>query len=100
MPKKEVPAPAAEAVAGPSVAKDEPKAPEDPAVDSKPVSGPSEVMENSPVLPKRLEKRNSIHLFFKNLVGRICNPSQSNLQPLDGLGNSYDCELYFTMKCH
>lgn len=69
MPKKEVPAPAAEAVAGPSVAKDEPKAPEDPAVDSKPVSGPSEVMENSPVLPKRLEKRNSIHLFFKNLVG-------------------------------
>ncbi|XP_071021892.1 neurofilament heavy polypeptide-like isoform X1 [Oncorhynchus clarkii lewisi] len=67
VPKKEVPAPAAEAVAEPSVAKDEPKAPEDPAVDSKPVSGPSEVMENSPVLPKRLEKRNSIHLFFKNL---------------------------------
>ncbi|XP_014002469.1 fibrous sheath CABYR-binding protein isoform X4 [Salmo salar] len=70
VPKKEVPAPAAEAVAGPSVAKDEPKAPEDPAVDSKPVSGPSEVMENSPVLPKRLEKRNSIHLFFKNLGKR------------------------------
>ncbi|KAM9431042.1 uncharacterized protein ACWYII_018363 isoform 2-T2 [Salvelinus alpinus] len=70
VPKKEVPAPAAEAVAGPSVAKDEPKVPEDPAVDSKPVSGPSEVMENSPVLPKRLEKRNSIHLFFKNLGKR------------------------------
>ncbi|XP_029576234.1 proteoglycan 4 [Salmo trutta] len=70
VPKKEVPAPAAEAVAGPSVAKDEPKAPEDPAVDSKLVSGPSEVMEDSPVLPKRLEKRNSIHLFFKNLGKR------------------------------
>ncbi|XP_055747733.1 proteoglycan 4-like [Salvelinus fontinalis] len=70
VPKKEVPAPAAEAVAGPSVAKDEPKVPEDPAVDSKPLSGPSEVMENSPVLPKRLEKRNSIHLFFKNLGKR------------------------------
>ncbi|KAK6308351.1 hypothetical protein J4Q44_G00216220 [Coregonus suidteri] len=69
-PKKEAPAPAAEAVAGPSVAKDEPKAPEAPAVDSKPVSGPSEGVENSPVLPKRLEKRNSIHLFFKNLGKR------------------------------
>ncbi|XP_035595991.1 skin secretory protein xP2-like isoform X8 [Oncorhynchus keta] len=70
VPKKEVPAPAAEAVAEPSVAKDEPKVPEDPAMDSKPVSEPSEIMENSPVLPKRLEKRNSIHLFFKNLGKR------------------------------
>ncbi|XP_029578568.1 breast carcinoma-amplified sequence 1 isoform X3 [Salmo trutta] len=69
-PKKEAPAPAAEAVAGPSVAKEEPKAPEIPAVDSKPASGPSEGGDNSPVLPKRLEKRNSIHLFFKNLGKR------------------------------
>ncbi|CAB1336629.1 unnamed protein product [Coregonus sp. 'balchen'] len=73
-PKKEAPAPApalaAEAAAGPSVAKEEPKAPEIPAVDSKPASGPSEGGENSPVLPKRLEKRNSIHLFFKNLGKR------------------------------
>ncbi|XP_023861543.1 myristoylated alanine-rich C-kinase substrate isoform X4 [Salvelinus sp. IW2-2015] len=69
-PKKEAPAPAAEAIAGPSVAKEEPKAPEIPAVDSKPASGPSEGGDNSPVLPKRLEKRNSIHLFFKNLGKR------------------------------
>ncbi|XP_021421721.1 skin secretory protein xP2 isoform X2 [Oncorhynchus mykiss] len=69
-PKKEAPAPAADAIAGPSVAKEEPKAPEIPAVDSKPASGPSEGGDNSPVLPKRLEKRNSIHLFFKNLGKR------------------------------
>ncbi|XP_038866611.1 breast carcinoma-amplified sequence 1 [Salvelinus namaycush] len=69
-PKKEAPAPATEAIAGPSVAKEEPKAPEIPAVDSKPASGPSEGGDNSPVLPKRLEKRNSIHLFFKNLGKR------------------------------
>ncbi|XP_035594932.1 skin secretory protein xP2 isoform X3 [Oncorhynchus keta] len=69
-PKKEAPAPAADAIAGPSVAKEEPKAPEIPAVDSKPASGPTEGGDNSPILPKRLEKRNSIHLFFKNLGKR------------------------------
>nr|XP_046221890.1 RE1-silencing transcription factor-like isoform X3 [Oncorhynchus gorbuscha] len=69
-PKKEAPAPAADAIAGPSVSKEEPKAPEIPAVDSKPASGPTEGGDNSPILPKRLEKRNSIHLFFKNLGKR------------------------------
>ncbi|XP_024239884.1 translation initiation factor IF-2 isoform X4 [Oncorhynchus tshawytscha] len=69
-PKKEAPAPAADAIAGPSVAKEEPKAPQIPAVDSKPASGPTEGGDNSPILPKRLEKRNSIHLFFKNLGKR------------------------------
>nr|XP_029478351.1 skin secretory protein xP2-like isoform X3 [Oncorhynchus nerka] len=69
-PKKEAPALAADAIAGPSVAKEEPKAPEIPAVDSKPASGPTEGGDNSPILPKRLEKRNSIHLFFKNLGKR------------------------------
>ncbi|XP_019906938.1 breast carcinoma-amplified sequence 1 [Esox lucius] len=69
-PKKEAPAQAAEVIAGPSVAKEEPKIPEAPAVNSKPVSGPPEDGENTPVLSKRLEKRNSIHLFFKNLGKR------------------------------
>ncbi|KAJ8016951.1 hypothetical protein DPEC_G00012690 [Dallia pectoralis] len=69
-PKKEAPAPAAEVIAGPSVAKEESKIPEAPAVNNKPVSGPPENVENTPVHSKRLEKRNSINLFFKNLGKR------------------------------
>ncbi|KAL1020599.1 hypothetical protein UPYG_G00002230 [Umbra pygmaea] len=64
-PKKEASAPVAEVVAGPSVAKEEPKISEAPAVSASPEGG-----ENSPVLSKRLEKRNSINLFFKNLGKR------------------------------
>ncbi|XP_029911523.1 breast carcinoma-amplified sequence 1 [Myripristis murdjan] len=71
-PKKETPAPpAAAAESVPTAkAKEEPKAaaksPEA-TTDNKSVSGTSQSGDDAANVPKKLEKRNSIHLFFKNL---------------------------------
>ncbi|KAM4609777.1 breast carcinoma-amplified sequence 1 isoform 2-T2 [Polymixia lowei] len=69
-PKKDTPAPpAATEVAQTMKAKDEPKAamsPEAP-VDNKSASGAFQGGDESANIPRKLEKRNSIHLFFKNL---------------------------------
>ncbi|XP_056129526.1 breast carcinoma-amplified sequence 1 [Lampris incognitus] len=69
--KKVTPAPAAASEAAQTVkAKEEPKSctksPEAP-VDNKSVSGASQGGDESANIPRKLEKRNSIHLFFKNL---------------------------------
>ena len=70
-PKKPTPAPAAGAEAAQTVkAKDEPKAAaksSEAAVDNKPASD-AQAGDDAAKGPKKLEKRNSIHLFFKNLV--------------------------------
>ncbi|CAK6971906.1 breast carcinoma-amplified sequence 1 isoform X22 [Scomber scombrus] len=70
-PKKATPAPAAGAEAAQTVkAKDEPKAAaksSEAAVDNKPASDASQAGDDAAKGPKKLEKRNSIHLFFKNL---------------------------------
>ncbi|XP_061591178.1 breast carcinoma-amplified sequence 1 isoform X6 [Cololabis saira] len=69
-PKKTTAPPAAEA-AHAAKAKEEPKAAAaksaDAAAENKPASVASQAGEDAPHVPKRLEKRNSIHLFFKNL---------------------------------
>ncbi|KAI3357784.1 hypothetical protein L3Q82_016174, partial [Scortum barcoo] len=71
-PKKAAPAPAAAAEAAQSVkAKEEPKAAaksSEAAADSKLASVASQAGYDAAEVPKKLEKRNSIHLFFKNLV--------------------------------
>uniref|UniRef100_UPI003AAF9B17 breast carcinoma-amplified sequence 1 isoform X3 n=1 Tax=Centroberyx gerrardi TaxID=166262 RepID=UPI003AAF9B17 len=70
-PKKETPAPPAAAEAVQTVkAKEEPKAAAKSAeapVDNKSVSGASQSGDDAANVPRKLEKRNSIHLFFKNL---------------------------------
>lgn len=71
-PKKATPAPAAAAEAAQTVkAKEEPKAktPET-VVDNNPASVASQAGDDAANVPKKLEKRNSIHLFFKHLVRR------------------------------
>ncbi|CAG6021900.1 unnamed protein product [Menidia menidia] len=70
-PKKMTPTPPAEAEAAQAVkAKEEPKAaaksPEA-VVESKPASVASQSGDDAPNVPRKLEKRNSIQLFFKNL---------------------------------
>ncbi|XP_038577812.1 breast carcinoma-amplified sequence 1 isoform X2 [Micropterus salmoides] len=68
-PKKATPAPAAEAA--PTVkAKEEPKPAaksSEAVVDSKPASVATQAADEAANVPRKLEKRNSIHLFFKNL---------------------------------
>ncbi|KAF7669485.1 hypothetical protein LDENG_00189560 [Lucifuga dentata] len=71
-PKKATPAPPAAPEAVQTVkAKEEPKAAAKTAevgADNKPASGAPQPGDDSPNIPKKLEKRNSIHLFFKNLT--------------------------------
>ncbi|XP_054601669.1 breast carcinoma-amplified sequence 1 isoform X9 [Nothobranchius furzeri] len=63
--------PAAEAEAAPAIkAKDEPKAAakhSEAAVDNKPASAACPAGDDAASVPRKLEKRNSIQLFFKNL---------------------------------
>uniref|UniRef100_UPI0037E8389D breast carcinoma-amplified sequence 1 isoform X6 n=1 Tax=Semicossyphus pulcher TaxID=241346 RepID=UPI0037E8389D len=66
-PKKAAPAPAAAAEA--AKAKDEPKAAaktSEAVVDNKPASAASQAAEAAANVPKKLEKKNSINLFFKS----------------------------------
>lgn len=63
--------PAATEAAQAVKAKEEPKPAaksSEAVVDNKPVSAASQAGEEAVNLPKKLEKRNSIQLFFKNLV--------------------------------
>ncbi|XP_008285825.1 breast carcinoma-amplified sequence 1 isoform X6 [Stegastes partitus] len=70
-PKKATPTPPAAAEATQAVkAKEEPKAaakPSEAVVDNKPALVASQAGDDAANVPKRLEKRNSIQLFFKNL---------------------------------
>ncbi len=69
-PKKETPAapPVAEA-APPAKAKEEPKPAGAPAPQAAPDNKSADSTENdSPNMPRKLEKRNSLQLFFKTLV--------------------------------
>lgn len=74
-PKKATPVPAAAAEAAQTVkAKEEPKAAaksSEAVVDNKPASVASQAGDDAANVPRKLEKRNSIHLFFKNLVRRM-----------------------------
>ncbi|KAL3974912.1 hypothetical protein ACER0C_023538 [Sarotherodon galilaeus] len=70
-PKKVTPTPPAAAEAAQAVkAKEEPKVAaksSEQAADNKPASVPSQAGDDAASVPKKLEKRNSIQLFFKNL---------------------------------
>lgn len=86
-PKKATPAPAAgapEAVKAKEEPKGAPKSSEA-AVDNKPASVAPQAGDDAANVPKKLEKRNSIQLFFKNLVRR------ATLFPL----NMADCLFWF-----
>ncbi|XP_005918891.1 breast carcinoma-amplified sequence 1 isoform X5 [Haplochromis burtoni] len=71
-PKKVTPTPPAAAEAAQAVkAKEEPKVAaksSEQAADNKPASVPSQAGDDAASVPKKLEKRNSIQLFFKNLT--------------------------------
>ena len=71
-PKKATPAPAAAAEGAQTVkAKEEPKGAaksSEAAADNKPASVASQAGDDAANVPKKLEKRNSIQLFFKALV--------------------------------
>ncbi|XP_039893947.1 breast carcinoma-amplified sequence 1 isoform X4 [Simochromis diagramma] len=71
-PKKVTPTPPAAAEAAQAVkAKEEPKVAaksSEQAADNKPASVPSQAGDDAACVPKKLEKRNSIQLFFKNLT--------------------------------
>ncbi|XP_023248803.1 proteoglycan 4-like isoform X5 [Seriola lalandi dorsalis] len=69
-PKKATPAPAAATTAEAAKTKEEPKAAaksSEVVVDNKQASVASQAGDDAANVPKKLEKRNSIHLFFKNL---------------------------------
>lgn len=94
-PKKATPAPAAAAEAAQTAkTKEEPKAAaksSEGAADNKPASAAPQAGDEPASVPKKLEKRNSIHLFFKNLVRRQSLSLQPCLEnivaaspPLDG----------------
>ena len=76
-PKKETAAPPAAAEAAPNTkAKEEPKAATKTAeasVEIKPSSEAAQGGDESAKAPKKLEKRNSINLFFKTLVGNFAS---------------------------
>ncbi|XP_044066638.1 breast carcinoma-amplified sequence 1 isoform X23 [Siniperca chuatsi] len=82
-PKKATPAPAAAAEAAQTVkAKEEPKVAaksSEAAVDNKPASAASQAGDDAASVPRKLEKRNSIHLFFKNL-GQKRNSTDAGVQ--------------------
>lgn len=71
-PKAAPPAPATAAETAQTVkAKEESKVKTvEMVVDNKPVSGASQAADDAANIPKKVEKRNSIQLFFKNLVRR------------------------------
>lgn len=94
-PKKATPAPAAAAAeaAQTAKAKEEPKPAaksSEAAADNKPPAVASQTGDDAASVPKKLEKRNSIQLFFKILVRRsftLSNPpARYNVasSPLDG----------------
>lgn len=66
-PKKATSAPGAAGASGAAEAKEEPKAAAAAGVDNKQASAASQAGDDAANVPKKLEKRNSIHLFFKNL---------------------------------
>ncbi|XP_036958853.1 breast carcinoma-amplified sequence 1 isoform X3 [Acanthopagrus latus] len=82
-PKKATPAPAAAAEAAQTAkTKEEPKAAaksSEAAADNKPASAAPQAGDEPASVPKKLEKRNSIHLFFKNL-GQRRNSSEAGVQ--------------------
>nr|XP_046253611.1 breast carcinoma-amplified sequence 1 isoform X6 [Scatophagus argus] len=82
-PKKATPAPAAATEAPqPVKAKEEPKAvakSSEASVDSKPVSVASPAGDDVASVPKKLEKRNSIQLFFK-ILGQKRNSTDAGVQ--------------------
>ncbi|XP_030280001.1 breast carcinoma-amplified sequence 1 isoform X7 [Sparus aurata] len=82
-PKKATPAPAAAAEAAQTAkAKEEPKAAaksSEAAGDSKAASAAPQAGDEPASVPRKLEKRNSIHLFFKNL-GQRRNSSEAGVQ--------------------
>lgn len=74
--KKSSPAPAAEAAAAEAAQtvkpKEEPKPAaktSEPAADNKPAVAAPQPSDDSAQVPKKLEKRNSVQLFFRALVG-------------------------------
>ncbi|XP_051281187.1 breast carcinoma-amplified sequence 1 isoform X8 [Dicentrarchus labrax] len=82
-PKKAAPAPAAAAEAAQTVkAKEEPKAAaksSEAVVDSKPATVASQAGDDAANVPKKLEKRNSIQLFFK-ILGQKRNSTDAGVQ--------------------
>ncbi|XP_041802071.1 breast carcinoma-amplified sequence 1 isoform X3 [Chelmon rostratus] len=82
-PKKATPAPAAAAEAAQTAkAKEEPKAAaksSEAAVDSKPASAASQAGDDAASVPRKLEKRNSIQMFFK-ILGQKRNSTDAGVQ--------------------
>lgn len=89
----------------PAKAKEEPKAvaKSEAVVDSKPAAASSPAGDDAASQPKRLEKRNSIQLFFKNLVrgaslfSQILLKQQLRSSDMFKLCATYFCLIQFSL---
>lgn len=92
------PTPPAAAEAAQAVkAKEEPKVAaksSEQAADNKTASVPSQAGDDAASVPKKLEKRNSIQLFFKNLVRRTLLSPDINIRNMHNILITAQCEVF------